>query len=70
MMLIILVNKITFIFVKYLKSILFLLIIFTNQSNAFENNSYFIGHAYGYHGNKNIDTSCNKEKLLGSWALE
>lgn len=48
---------------KYLKSILFLLIIFTNQSNAFENNSYFIGHAYGYHGNKNIPDQSLKNFL-------
>ena len=34
--------------------ILILFIIFNNPSHAFQENSYFVGHPYGYHGNKDI----------------
>ena len=43
--------------------ILILFIIFNNSSYAFEKNSYFIGHPYGYHGNKHIPDKSLKNFL-------
>ena len=40
-------------YINFLTLALFFFVI-TNNSYSLEKNSYFIGHAYGYHGNLDI----------------
>jgi len=39
---------------SFIRNLLIFLILINNQSYASEKNIFFIGHAYGYHGNKEI----------------
>ena len=50
-------------FSNIFRNILILLIFINNQSYASEKNSFFIGHAYGYHGNKDIPDKSLKNFL-------
>ena len=47
----------------FFRNILLLLIFINNQSHAFENNSFFVGHAYGHHGNNEIPDKSLKNFL-------
>ena len=67
---ILIINKFIYntimIYLKNCKHIIvfILLITFNNPSYAFEKNSYFIGHPYGYHGNKHVPDRSLKNFLI------